>query len=144
MVSIARYRLAWWLGAIVALTLTGCDMLGIESTEQTNAKKEADGKAIGSACRHAMRAIEDCYVLNPKASRSAIFNGWREMDEYMRENQIQGVAPTIPRKGEVKKTSEADAETTDATDAGAASNESKASSATATEGEKKQDKSAEH
>ena len=44
-----------------------------------------------------MRAIEDCYVLNPKADKSAVFAGWREMDEYMRENKLEGVAPVVPR-----------------------------------------------
>ena len=78
--------------------LSGCDLLGIESAETVAARKEAEGKAVGSACRHAMRAIEDCYVMNPKAQKSAVFTGWREMDEYMRENKIEGVAPTIPRK----------------------------------------------
>lgn len=90
------------LSLILALglpVLTGCDALGIESTEQVNARKEADGKAIGSACRHASRAIEDCYTLNPKASRPAVFAGWREMDEYMRENKLEGVAPVVPRPG---------------------------------------------
>jgi hypothetical protein len=44
-----------------------------------------------------MRAIEDCYTLNPKADKAAVFEGWREMDEYMRENKIEGVAPVVPR-----------------------------------------------
>ena len=44
-----------------------------------------------------MRAIEDCYVLNPKADKSSVFAGWREMDEYMRENKLEGVAPVVPR-----------------------------------------------
>jgi hypothetical protein len=83
--------------ALTAL-LSGCDLLGIESAETVAARKEAEGKAVGSACRHAMRAIEDCYVMNPRAQKSAVFTGWREMDEYMRENKIEGVAPTIPRK----------------------------------------------
>ena len=55
---------------------------------------------IGSACRHAGRAIEDCYVLNAKAQRAAVFAGWREMDEYMRENKIDTVAPVVPRPGD--------------------------------------------
>jgi len=38
--------------------LAGCDMLGIESAEKIAAAREADGKAIGGACRHAGRAIE--------------------------------------------------------------------------------------
>ena len=84
------FACAWLLG--------GCDQLGIESGSTTAARKEAEGKAIGSACRHAMRAIEDCYTLNPKAQKAAVFAGWREFDEYMRENKIEGIAPVIPRK----------------------------------------------
>lgn len=88
------------LAALVALSvlLASCDALGIESGTATAARKEADGKAVGSACRHAMRAIEDCYTLNTKASKAAVYAGWREMDEYMRENKIEGIAPVIPRK----------------------------------------------
>ena len=57
---------------LLLLTLVaGCDMLGIESPEKVAASREADGKAIGGACRHAGRAIEDCYALNRKADRAA-------------------------------------------------------------------------
>ena len=82
---------------IAAGLLAGCDQLGIESASATLARTEADAKAVGSACRHAMRAIEDCYTLNPKAEKAAVYTGWREMDEYMRENKLEGVAPTEPR-----------------------------------------------
>ena len=75
--------------------LAGCDMLGIESPEKLAATREADGKAIGGACRHAGRAIEDCYALNKKADRAAVFAGWREMNDYMRENKIEAVAPQV-------------------------------------------------
>lgn len=78
--------------AVVGL-LSGCDLLGIESPEKLEAAKEADGKAIGGACRQAMRGIEDCYERNPKGARSAIFAGWREMDEYMRENKLEPIPP---------------------------------------------------
>jgi hypothetical protein len=85
--------------AILALCalLGGCDQLGIESGTEVAARKELEGKAIGSACRQAMRALEDCYTLNKKASKAAIFAGWREMDEYMRENKLEGITPVIPR-----------------------------------------------
>ena len=82
---------------IAAGLLAGCDQLGIESASATLARTEADAKAVGSACRHAMRAIEDCYTLNPKADKAAAYAGWREMDEYMRENKLEGVAPVVPR-----------------------------------------------
>lgn len=82
--------------ALLLLTLVaGCDMLGIESPEKLAATREADGKAVGGACRHAGRAIEDCYALNKKADRAAVFAGWREMNDYMRENKIDAVAPEL-------------------------------------------------
>lgn len=91
-------RPLWWMGCLLAgLQLAGCDQLGIETPAKSAERQEAEAKAVGSACRHAMRAIEDCYVLNPKAEKSAVFAGWREMDEYMRENKLEGVAPTVPR-----------------------------------------------
>ena len=82
--------------------LSACEQLGIDDPAKVAATKEAEGKAIGSACRHALRAIEDCYILNPKAQKAAIYAGWREMDEYMRENKLEGVSPVVPRPGQAK------------------------------------------
>jgi hypothetical protein len=73
--------------------LAGCDMLGIETPEKLAAVKEAEGKAVGGACRHAARAIEDCFTMNRKADKAAVFAGWREMNDYMRENKIEPVSP---------------------------------------------------
>ena len=42
-----------------ALLLAGCDILGIESAQVLADRKEADGKAVGGACRHAGRALEE-------------------------------------------------------------------------------------
>jgi hypothetical protein len=81
----------------LCVSLAGCDQLGIETPLKAAERQQAEAKAIGSACRHAMRAIEDCYTLNPKADKSAVFAGWREMDEYMRENKLEGIAPVVPR-----------------------------------------------
>lgn len=83
------------LVTFAATLLAGCDMLGIDSPEKVAAAREADGKAVGGACRHAGRAIEDCYVLNKKADRAAVFAGWRDMNDYMRENKIDVVAPQL-------------------------------------------------
>lgn len=83
-------------------TLSACEQLGIDDPVKVAAAKQAEGKAIGGACRHAMRAIEDCYVLNPKAHKAAVYDGWREMDEYMRENKIEGIKPVVPRPGASK------------------------------------------
>ena len=82
--------------------LAGCDMLGgalgIESPEKVAAAREAEGKAIGGACRNAARAIEDCFALNRKADKAAVFAGWREMNDYMRENKIDPVTPQLVTK----------------------------------------------
>jgi len=88
--------------------LAGCDQLGIESATVTAARVEADGKAVGAACRHGGRAIEDCFVLNKKVDKAAIYAGWREMDDYMRENKLEVVPPTLPPGGP-KKPAEGDA-----------------------------------
>ncbi len=88
-------RLAAPLLCALALLAGGCDQLGIESASAVAARKEADGKAVGGACRHAGRAIEDCYTLNKKADRAAVYAGWREMSEYMRDNKVEAVAPVL-------------------------------------------------
>lgn len=97
-------RLLLIIGA--ASLLAGCDLLGIETASQVAARKEAEGKAIGSACRHAVRSIEDCFHSNPRAGKAAVFAGWKDMDQYMRENAIVGMptesepARETPRAGE--------------------------------------------
>ncbi|MDE2419385.1 MAG: hypothetical protein KGN32_16450 [Burkholderiales bacterium] len=80
--------------SLLALTLllAGCDIAALLADPKV-AQREADAKAIGGACRNGLRAIEDCYALNEKASKAAIYAGWREMDQYMRDNKIEGVAP---------------------------------------------------
>lgn len=88
----------WRLGmAAAVLLLSGCDQLGLETPAKAAEREIAEAKAIGGACRHALRAIEDCYTLNPKSDKSSVFTGWREMDEYMRENKLDGIAPVVPR-----------------------------------------------
>lgn len=72
-----------------ALLLAGCDQLGL-GPDPRIAQREADGRAIGAACRQAMRGIEDCYRLNERAPKTAVFEGWKEMDQYLRENKIEG------------------------------------------------------
>jgi hypothetical protein len=90
---------------LIALLLAACDIPGM-GPDPRIAQREADAKAAGSACRFALRGIEDCYELNEKASKAAIFAGWKEMDQYMRENKVEG----IPYKQEAveppKKTAE--------------------------------------
>ncbi len=84
------------LAALAALPLLGgCDLFGTQELERLMAAREADGRAIGAACRHAGRALEDCYTLNGRAEKAAIFAGWRDMNDYMRENGIEAVPPQL-------------------------------------------------
>jgi hypothetical protein len=78
----------------LALLLAGCEIPGM-GPDPRIAQREADARAIGAACRHALRGIEDCYRLNEKASKTAVFEGWKEMDQYMRENKMEGQPPTV-------------------------------------------------
>ena len=90
--------------AVAANVLSGCELLGMEDPAKIAAAKEAEGKAVGGACRHSGRALEDCYLMNPKAVKAAIFAGWRDMDAYMRDNKIDAVQPDLAeaptRKGD--------------------------------------------
>ncbi|SMC21874.1 hypothetical protein SAMN02745857_01267 [Andreprevotia lacus DSM 23236] len=68
--------------------LTGCDQV----MEVLN-KQKANGKAIGAACRHSGRALEDCYRRNPRIAKADIFAGWKEMNEYMLAKKLDVVPP---------------------------------------------------
>lgn len=81
--------------------LAGCDLLGIEGASAVAARREAEGKAIGGACRHAGRAIEDCFAINRRAEKAAVFAGWREMNDYMAENKIETLAPQSGSEADV-------------------------------------------
>ena len=103
--TIVRYRIARLprLSLIViaaALSLPGCDMvqqkLGIEDSAAKTAKADAEGKAVGGACRQSGRAIEDCYSIYSWLPKASIYEGWREMDAYMRENKIETIEPQLP------------------------------------------------
>ena len=106
----------------VVLALAGCDQinqkLGLEDIGKKEARLEAEGKAVGSACRQSGRAIEDCYAIYSWLPKAGIFEGWREMDAYMRDNNIETIAPMLPppeapgkAKKKAKATSEETAET---------------------------------
>ncbi len=95
---------------LATLGAAGCNLFGGEAAEAAAARREADGKAVGGACRHAGRAIEDCYLLNRRADKAAVYAGWREMNDYMRENKLEPVAPQLSAEtvaqavdGEAKK-----------------------------------------
>lgn len=80
-----------------ALLLTGCDQITALMTDPRIAQRALDAKAIGSACRYGLRSIEDCYALNDKVSKSGIFDGWKEMDQYMRDNKIDGIRSSVSK-----------------------------------------------
>jgi hypothetical protein len=97
-----RPALAVFLVLTAVVPLSACDMLGIESPEKVAAARDADGKAVGGACRHAGRAIEDCFAIYKKADRAAVFAGWRDMNDYMRENKIEPVTPQLTAQVQAK------------------------------------------
>ena len=78
--------------------LSSCDQIAV--LDGTRAR-EADAVAVGSACRHAGRALEDCFNMNPDAPKAQVFAGWKEMNDYMTEKKIDVIAPT-PVKPAVK------------------------------------------
>ncbi|MFT4171920.1 MAG: hypothetical protein QM639_05135 [Rhodocyclaceae bacterium] len=85
------------LALTLLMSLSACEQLGIPDPRKDALQKEADGKAIGGACRQSGRALEDCYALNPTATKAAIFTGWREMNDYMTENKLDIVKPELPQ-----------------------------------------------
>ena len=89
---------------LIPLALAACEQLGLEDPAKIAANREAEGKAIGSACRQTARPLEECYALSPKAQKAAIFAGWRDMDAYMRENKIEdAVVPKPQAKADESK-----------------------------------------
>ncbi len=85
---------------VALLGLTACDQvnqkLGLEDPAKKEARLEVEAKAVGSGCRHSGRAIEDCYSIYGWLPKAGIFAGWREMDEYMRENKLETIEPQLP------------------------------------------------
>ncbi len=100
--------------ALLLSTLTACEQLGITDPAKLAEAKDAEGKAIGSACRHAGRALEDCYTLNPGALKASVFNGWKDMNDYMAQNKIETVKPELPVAAPDKRSKTATAEEEDA------------------------------
>ena len=91
--------LTYRVAAVFALLLLGgCEIPGLIPDPRV-VQREADAKAVGGACRHALGGNEDWYTLNPKAPKWAIFAGWKDMDVYMRENKIDG-APSMLGKAD--------------------------------------------
>ena len=82
------------LAAAALLPLAGCEIPGL-GPDPRAVQREAEAKAIGGACRHALRGLEDCFTLNAKAPKALVFAGWKEMDQYMRENKLEGTPSVL-------------------------------------------------
>ncbi len=80
-------RIAWI--CLFFPALVGCDRLAERAGMPDPAKIEAEGKALGAGCRDAGRGLENCFELHDRASKSAIYAGWKEMNEYMLKNNMQ-------------------------------------------------------
>jgi hypothetical protein len=85
--------------ALVAVLpfLSACDRLADMLEMPDPGKEVAEAQAIGSGCRQSGRSIEDCYTLNPDAQKSAVFAGWKSMNEYMAERELKEVPSVVPR-----------------------------------------------
>jgi len=98
--AIMRTSLATFL-LLLAPVLGGCDQIGaaleLPNPKKEAAEAEAEGRAIGSACRYSGRSLEDCYVLNPSAQKSFVFAGWKDMNDYMMEHKIEVVPSQLPQ-----------------------------------------------
>lgn len=97
---------------LLLLTLiTGCEQIGdlleLPDPRGEEAKAVAEGQAIGGACRHSGRSLEDCYVLNPQSQKASIFAGWREMNDYMMQNDMATVPSQLLPAQEAKSDAEA-------------------------------------
>ena len=88
------------IAAALLPSLPGCDMIqqqmGIEDPIAKAARADAEGKAVGGACRQSGRAIEDCYSIYSWLPKAPIYEGWRDMDGYMRDNKLETVEPQLP------------------------------------------------
>ena len=105
----------------------------MEDPAKKEARLEPEAKAVGSACRQSGRAIEDCYSIYGWLPKAGIYAGWREMDEYMRENKLETIVPQLPppeppgaRKKKKPEKTEAAGESEPKTEAAAADSEKKA------------------
>ena len=98
--TLASWLRASLIAVALSFSLSACDMIqqqmGIESQAAKDARADADGKAVGGACRQSGRAIEDCYSIYSWLPKASIYEGWRDMDAYMRDNKLETVEPQLP------------------------------------------------
>ena len=114
-------RSSFFLVFLTTFLLAGCDRLGLSDPAVEAARRDADARATGSACRHAGRGIEDCYTQNPESARAPVYAGWKEMNDYMRENKIEEVKPVAVAASASSKSASAEDSTSSAESASAKS-----------------------
>jgi hypothetical protein len=104
------------MAASGVLLLAACDKVPGLGPDPRAVQREEEAKAIGGACRYALRGLEDCYTLNPKSAKASVFAGWKDMDAYMRENKLEGT-PSVLGKAEkperAEKSTDIETETRD-------------------------------
>ena len=88
------------IATLLLIGLSGCDVvkqrMGIVDPAEKAAQSDAEGRAVGGACRQSGRAIEDCYSIYSWLPKASIYEGWRDMDAYMRDNKLETIAPQLP------------------------------------------------
>ena len=98
--KLGRALLTLLMAVVLPASITGCDMIqqkmGLEDPAAKAAKADAEGKAVGGACRQSGRAIEDCYSIYSWLPKAATYEGWRDMDAYMRDNKLETIEPQLP------------------------------------------------
>lgn len=77
---------------VAIFALSGCEYLK-DNTEEIAMN---NAKAIGAGCRQVGTPLVECYSSNGKVIKAGIFTGWKEMDQYMRENNIPTVNVNQP------------------------------------------------
>lgn len=92
-----------------ATMLSSCDLSQIPGLDGKLSIE--DSKAVGAACRHSGRALEDCFTLNPRTHQAGVFDGWRDMNDYMLANEIDVVKPEIRNSAFSQDKASADAAT---------------------------------
>lgn len=109
-------RPRWIAASLAVVLLAGCEIPGLGPDPRV-VQREAEAKAVGGACRHALRGLEDCFTLNPKSNKALVFAGWKDMDQYMRDNKIEGtpsVLGKVEKPASTRRSSDIETESRDA------------------------------
>lgn len=103
-------RSALLAACALSALLAGCNEIPGFGPDPRAVAKESEARAIGGACRHAMRGLEDCYALNPRSAKGMVFEGWKDMDSYMREHKIEGAPSVFTQKPPTRRSDSDDTE----------------------------------